>query len=171
MRRFVFNFCLLALIACAGASEPKPEQLALAKQKFSQLPAPTEQDRQNYLVTLARLRDRLARSSNVEECLAVDTEIRRHPAPDDTEGYTQLIVGEWSSPRHAYLYRADGTWSMLPEEEGATRGRWRIAGNQFSSNTDTEPSGSGAYTILLLTKDDFIFTDGDTVFYEERISE
>jgi hypothetical protein len=131
----------------------------------------TEQDRQNYLVKLARLRDRLARSLNVEECLAVDTEIRRHPAPDDTEGYTQLIVGEWSSPRHAYLYRADGTWSMLPEEEGTTRGRWRIAGNQFSSNADTEPSGSGAYTILLLTKDDFIFTDGDAVFYEERISE
>lgn len=25
------------------------------------------------------------------------------------------------------------------------------------------------YTILLLTKDNFIFTDGKTVFYEERI--
>ena len=171
MKRFVFNFCLVALIACAGATGLEPEQLALAKKKFSQLPAPTEQDRQNYLVKLARLRDRLASSSDIEECLAVDTEIRRHPAPGDTEGYTQLIVGEWSSPRHAYFYRADGTWSMLPEEEGATRGRWRIAGNQFFSNADIEAEDSRTYTILLLTKDNFIFTDGDTVFYEERISE
>lgn len=57
---------------------------------------------------------------------------------------------------------------MLPEEEGATRGRWRIAGNQFFSNADIEAEDSRTYTILLLTKDNFIFTDGEIVFYEER---
>ena len=62
MKRFVFNFCLVTLIACAGATGLEPEQLALAKKKFSQLPAPNETDRQNYLIELARMRDRLALS-------------------------------------------------------------------------------------------------------------
>jgi len=168
------NTLLIAtlLVACVNwCSATEPEGLVQAKNQFAQLPDPAEADRQNYLLKLSKLRESLAQNVGSEDCFKVDAEIRRHPAPEDTKGYTKLMVGKWSSPRHAYLYRSDGTWSMLPEEEAATRGRWRIAGNQFFSNADIEPSGSGAYTILLLTKDDFIFTDGDTVFYEERISE
>ncbi|MFM8719808.1 MAG: hypothetical protein ACKOFH_09810, partial [Chthoniobacterales bacterium] len=95
--------------------------------------------------------------------------IRQHPAPENTMGYTRLLQGMWSSPRHEYIYRPDGTWSMLPEEEGATKGSWRIEGNRFFNKVDCEPKEPRAYTILLLTNDNFIFTDGNTVFYEERI--
>jgi hypothetical protein len=38
------------------------------------------------------------------------------------------MVGEWQSPRHTYLYRSDGTWTILPEKIDsyqATNGRWR----------------------------------------------
>lgn len=114
------------------------------------------------------MRESLAQNADSEDCFKVDAEIRRHPAPENTEGYTKLMVGKWSSPRHEYIYRADGTWSMLPAEAGTTRGRWHIKGNRFFSSADIDPDDSRAYTILLLTKDNFIFTDGKTVFYEER---
>ncbi|MFM8682653.1 MAG: hypothetical protein ACKOEG_02550, partial [Chthoniobacterales bacterium] len=97
------------------------------------------------------------------------SEIRQHPPPEDTKGFTNRMVGKWSSPRHEYIYRSDGTWSMLPEEEGATKGSWRIEGNRFFNKADCESGDASAYTILLLTEDNFIFTDGNTVFYEERI--
>jgi len=39
-------------------------------------------------------------------------------------------VAVWSangqSPRHDYLYRRDGSWTMLPGDEGTTHGTWRI---------------------------------------------
>lgn len=171
MKSFVFYLCLLTVIACAGASGAEPQELAAAKRNFASLPNSTEADRQRYITELAKLRDALARRETSEDCFKVDAEIRRHPAPENTEGYTKLMIGKWSSPRHEYIYRADGTWSMLPEEEGTTRGRWHIKGNRFFSSADIEPDDSRAYTILLLTKDNFIFTDGETVFYEERIRE
>ena len=160
------------LVACVNlCSATDPDGLVQVKHQFAQLPDPTEADRQNYLLELSKLRESLAENAGSEDCFKVDAEIRRHPAPADTKGYTQLMVGKWSSPRHEYIYRADGTWSMLPEEEGTTRGRWHIKGNRFFSSADIEPDDSRAYTILLLTKDNFIFTDGKTVFYEERFSD
>jgi hypothetical protein len=41
------------------------------------------------------------------------------------------LVGKWSSPRHDYLYPSDGSWTMLPADEGTTHGTWRIERNQF----------------------------------------
>ena len=164
--------CVLAtFIGSASLFAKEPGTLTAARVQFTRLPNPTEADRQNYLLKLSKLRASLAENLGSEDCFKVDAEIRRRRAPENTEGYTKLMAGKWSSPRHEYIYRADGTWSMLPEEEGATRGRWRIAGNQFFSNADIEAEDSRTYTILLLTEDNFIFTDGDTVFHEERISE
>lgn len=166
------NTILIAtfLVACVNwCSATEPEGLVQAKNQFAQLPDPTEADRQNYLLELSKLRESLAQNAGSEDCFKVDAEIRRHPAPEDTKGYTKLMVGKWSSPRHEYIYRADGTWSMLPEEEGTTRGSWRIEGNRFFNQADCESGDTSAYTIILLTNDIFIFTDGKTVFYEERI--
>ena len=47
----------------------------------------------------------------------------------------------------------------------------RIEGNRFMSSADIETEDTRTYTILLISKDDFIFTDGETVFYEERFSD
>ena len=169
MKSCVFILCVLMFVAPAGASGAEPAEMAVARKKFASLPNPTEADRQNYLLELSKLRESLANNASGEDCFKVDAEIRRYPAPENIEGYSKLMAGKWSSPRHEYIYRANGTWSMLPEEEGATRGRWRIEGNRFMSSADIEPEDTQTYTILLLTKDDFIFTDGETVFYEERI--
>ena len=166
------NTLLIAtlLVACVNlCSAIEPEGLVQAKNQFAQLPDPTEADRQNYLLELSNLRESLAGNAGSEDCSKVDAEIRQHPAPEDTKGFTKLMVGKWSSPRHEYVYRPDGTWSMLPEEEGATSGRWHIEGNRFFKKADCESGDASAYTILLLTNDNFIFTDGKTVFYEERI--
>ena len=81
-----------------------------------------------------------------------------------------LLVGEWASPRHEYVFRGDGTWSMLPAEPGTTHGRWRIQGNQYFNTAEVDPTDTRQYTIILLTQKDFIVTDGDVVFYETRIN-
>lgn len=169
MKACVFILSLLTLVAHAGASGAELEQMTAAKKKFASLPNPAEADRQNYLLELSKLRESLANNASGEDCFKVDAEIRRYPAPENTQAYTKMRAGKWSSPRHEYIYRADGTWSMLPEEEGTTRGRWWIEGNRFMSSADTELGDTRTYTILLLTKDNFVFTDGETVFYEERI--
>ena len=171
MKSFIPTCGFLLLFACTGLFAEEPEGLAEAKKSFASLLNPTEADRQSYITELAKLREALARKADSEDCFKVDAEIRRYPAPEDTKCYTTLMVGKWSSPRHEYIYRADGTWSMLPEEEGTTRGRWRIQGNRFMSSADIEPADTRTYTIILLTKDNLIFTDGETVFYEERLSD
>lgn len=165
------NTILIAtlLVACMNwCSAAEPEGLVQAKNQFAKLADPTETDRQTYLTELARLRESLAENAGSEDCFKVDAEIRRHPAPENTESYTKLMVGRWSSPRHEYIYRADGTWSMLPEEEGGTRGRWHIEGNRFFNKADCDPEDATGYTIILFTADRFIFMDGGAVFYEER---
>ena len=171
MKSFVSTCCFLLLFACTGLFAEETESLAEAKKEFSELVNLTEADRQSYITELAKLREALARKADSEDCFKVDAEIRRHPAPADTEGYTRSRLGKWSSPRHEYIYRADGTWSMLPEEEGTTQGRWRIEGNRLMSSAGIEPADTRTYTIIVLTKDNLIFTDGETVFYEERFSD
>lgn len=164
-----FIFTCLVLFPFANLVAAEPEELAESKKQFAELAQPTEADRQDYIIGLAKLRAAFADEDQTESWSAVDAEILRHPAAEHTETYTKLMVGKWSSPRHEYIYRADGGWSMLPEAEGITRGQWRIEGNQFFSKADIETKDPKPYTILLLTKDNFIFTDGKTVFYEERV--
>ena len=100
----------------------------------------------------------------------VDAEIKQHPAPKDSDSkaFTALRVGQWESPRHDYLYRADGTWTMLPAEPDITHGTWRIDGNQYFETAATDPPLASQYTIILISKRDFVFTDNDVVFYETR---
>jgi hypothetical protein len=57
---------------------------------------------------------------------------------------------------------------MLPDEPGATNGTWRIEGNQYFDTTTIDPAGARQYTIILITKRDFVFTDQEFVFYETR---
>jgi hypothetical protein len=71
-----------------------------------------------------RLREKAARAKT-DEWQAIDTEIKRHRVPSDADSkmFSSLLVGQWQSPRHDFLYRADGTWTMLPEEKDVTHGR------------------------------------------------
>jgi hypothetical protein len=74
------------------------------------------------------MREEMARQKN-DEWKAIDSEIREHPAPKDSDGnvLSRRLVGKWSSPRHDYLYPSDGSWTMLrptrarPTALGASR--------------------------------------------------
>lgn len=56
------------------------------------------------------------------------------------------VAGYWNSPRHSYLYKPDGTWTMLPEEPGVAGGCGKVVGDIFS--TGKGPSGTLKITKL-----------------------
>jgi hypothetical protein len=81
-----------------------------------------------------------------------------------------LRVGKWESPRHDYLYRKDGTWSMLPLEPGVTHGKWRIQGNESIESWAGDVAKPARYQIILLDKNYFVFMDAEkTVYVEWRL--
>ncbi|HSI14836.1 MAG TPA: hypothetical protein VK961_22475 [Chthoniobacter sp.] len=163
------RICLAALFSVAfatGLVAAEPKELAAAKKEFAQNAHPDEAARVHYVQSLATLRGKLAKSGG--DWQAVDAELRKHPAPSSAE-YSSLRVGEWTSPRHGYVYRKNGTWSMTPVEPDATRGGWKIEGNQyFAGAMATKKADMTKYTIILLTAKDFIFTDGTVVFFEKK---
>jgi hypothetical protein len=145
---------------------------ALAKMKddYVKNSHPSEEARVDYVTRLVRLREEAARSKT-NAWQMIDAEVKRHPAPNDADGkaLSGRLVGKWESPRHDYLYRADGTWTMLPIEPDIAHGSWRIEGNQYFDTAATDPPETTPYTIVLITKRDFVFTDQDVVFYEKRL--
>jgi len=140
-----------------------------AKRDYEKISHPSEADRSKYITRLVRLREKAA-DAKTDEWQAIDSEIKQRPAPSDSDGKTLsgLLVGQWESPRHDYLYRADGTWTMLPIEPDVTHGTWRIEGNQCFETTATEPPLKTQYTVILITKKDFVFMDQTNIFYETR---
>jgi hypothetical protein len=144
--------------------------LAEMKRAYGKIAHPDETARAAYILRLIRLREEAARRKT-NAWQAIDAEIREHPAPvgADSAALSSLRVGEWESPRHEYLYRADGTWTMTPVEPEATHGTWRIEGNRSFESVAADPPRSFEYTIILMTKRDFVFTDGEIVFYETRL--
>jgi hypothetical protein len=78
---------------------------------------------------------------------------------------TKLMIGAWRSPRHDYIYFADGTWSMGEKEKGVLHGRWRIRAHRLEQSS-TYTNGAGAEpremsdTIHKLTHNQIIFGAG-----------
>jgi hypothetical protein len=140
------------------------------KQDYGKISHPSEAARTDYITRLVRLREETARLKT-DAWQAIDAEIKQHPGPKDSDSKTlsNLLVGKWESPRHDYLYRADGTWTMLPVDPDITHGTWHIEGNQYFDTAATNPPGTTQYTIILITKRDFVFTDQEVVFYETRL--
>ena len=52
-------------------------------------------------------------------------------AKADDASLRKQIVGYWSSGRHVYEYRADGTSWMCPVDAASTHGYWAVADGQF----------------------------------------
>jgi hypothetical protein len=144
--------------------------LAQIKHDYGKIFHPSEAARADYVTRLIRLREQAARTKT-DAWQAIDAEIKQHPAPNDSDSkaLSNLLVGKWESPRHDYLYGADGTWTMLPVEPDITHGTWRIEGNQYFDTAATDPPETTQYTIILITKTDFVFADQEVVFYEKRL--
>jgi len=140
------------------------------KHDYGKISHPSESARSDYITRLVRLREEAAHSQSGAWQM-IDAEIKQHPAQNDTDGktFSSLLVGQWESPRHDYLYQADGTWTMIPVEPDITHGTWRIQGNQYFDTAATDPPETRQYTIILITKQDFVFTDQEVVFYEKRL--
>ncbi len=92
----------------------------------------------------------------------VFNELKTHPMPRnvDPRKLRQLLIGEWNSPRHTYVFRADGTYGISDEQ----RDKWRIQGNQL-----IEDGSRG--TIILLDAYYFIYSKGESVFFHSRVKE
>ena len=95
---------------------PHVSALQKAKRDYEKVPHPSEAARSDYITRLIRMREKAARLKT-DEWQPIDAEIKRHPAPPGSKSFSNLLVGKWQSPRRDYLFRADGTWTMLPAEE------------------------------------------------------
>jgi hypothetical protein len=160
----------LAAFAQRSADARYARALAQIKHDYGKISHPTEAARADYITRLVRLREQATRTKT-DAWQAIDAEIKQHPAPNDTDGkaLANRLLGQWESPRHDYLYRADGTWTMLPADPETTHGTWRIENNQYFDTAATDPPDTGQYTIILISKQDFVFTDQEIVFYEKRL--
>ena len=58
---------------------------------------------------------------------------------------------------------------MLPADPDTTHGTWRIENNQYFDIVATDPPETRQYTIILISKQDFVFADQEIVFYEKRL--
>jgi hypothetical protein len=140
-----------------------------AKREFDKTSKPSEAARLDYVTRLLHLREKAAERGKTEEWQAIDAEIFRHPAPaSDEKGLADRLAGEWASPRHEYRYKKDGTWTMLPEDDGTTHGTWRIEGNQYTT-TNSVDTRTDRYTVIMITKKYFVLADEEAVFYETRL--
>ena len=90
---------------------------------------------------------------------------------------SRLIVGAWRSPRHDYVYLADGTWWMgKPDLNGpeprVTHGRWRIENHTLVTSTTClgrellPPWKEERYPIQKLTRTEIVY---DGVYRIKRI--
>ncbi|MEI9896124.1 MAG: hypothetical protein WDN28_20230 [Chthoniobacter sp.] len=158
---------LFTLALATGLVAEEPKELAVAKKEFAQIPHPDEAAREHYVLSLLALREKAVHSNG--DWKAVDTELKKHPAPKDADSkaLTAYRLGRWDSSRHQLLFNKNGTWSMWPVEPDVTRGAWKIAGNQFLYSPG-DPPPSTKYTIIVLTAKKFVYTDGDMVFIENK---
>jgi len=158
---------LAMILFVTGLFANEVQGLDSAKRRFAQA-GYSERSRMIYVETLARLlgheiSEHIFSGGHNSQIDEINTELKRYPAPQnsDSEKLSALREGKWQSTRHTFIYCRDGTWRLAPES-GTTHGHWHIAHNQFFTD-------DVAYTIILLNRDYFVFTDGEYVFYEYRL--
>jgi len=101
-----------------------------------------------------------AKVAYANQAAAIEEELQKHPMPRnvDSRKLSQLLVGEWQSPRHTYVFRADGTYGLQDTEE---RLKWRIDGNEYIDDVTRGP-------IILLDRNHFIYACGQGVIIYMR---
>ena len=144
----------VALSGTLAFTQTSPQKdFEAAKQEYEQS-SRDETARVAYVTKLAQLKVELLKVPNEQDDLkgAINSECQKHPYPKDVDSkkLKQLIVGKWASPRHTYVFLANGNW--------------RIQGNQLIQGTT---SGS----IILLTQEYFIYSAGSDVLFHSRVKD
>jgi murein DD-endopeptidase MepM/ murein hydrolase activator NlpD len=66
----------------------------------------------------------------------------------------QLMVGRWTTGRHDYEYKADGTWQMLPTNISTTNGTWRIESRQLIEGSSVRTIMEASLMRIVLKHDE-----------------
>lgn len=89
-----------------------------------------------------------------------------HAGEKSDKKLARLMVGIWRSPRHTYVYAADGRWWNADsyawlDKSGGAHGRWRIENHQLTQDAENPSFGGFAdlsrHRILKFTRDRVIF--------------
>jgi hypothetical protein len=166
MRKLVGIVVTILVVGGVSTEAAEKQDFEAATQEYEQS-SHGEAARVTYVTKLAQIADRLVsdyRQSGQrhdELMTAINSELQKHPAPKDIDSkkLRQLLVGRWESPRHTYVFRADGRTGV---EDGPMDSRWRIRDNRIIYD------GSSANTIILLNSNYLIFTTQGTVFFHSR---
>src|ERR1700678_1047630 len=162
---------LLFLGLSFGACLGQVPELKATMARYDQAKlAHDESLREKYVMELADLRWSLTQQGK-DGWQEIDEEIRHHPAPPDTADFIKARPGKWISSRHDYLFNADGTWVMDPDpNSNTTHGTWAIQGNLYTDTVSVaaKDTPKGAYRIILLDANNFIYAGSDRTYYERR---
>ena len=138
--------------------------------------AKDEPIREKYIVELIELRARLfaeelhnykrgEKSVPDENMVAVESEIKRHPAPaSSSKSLSKALVGEWVGDRYGDHFHADGTCER-ESFHGWNEETWSVHGNQLHQST-----GGDGPTIILINSDYFVVSVGTGVNIETRVT-
>jgi len=91
-------------------------------------------------------------------CVAIAATVASGAQSDEDIRLSHLMAGKWRSPRHDYLYAADGTWRMLPP--ATTHGRWRIEDHQLIiswSGSELRDRPPARYDIQYIRADEILY--------------
>jgi hypothetical protein len=90
--------------------------------------------------------DRLKQLNTTNQVTSLsDAELRR------------IMIGKWTTGRHQYEYKADGTWVMLPTDISTTHGTWRIENHQLIKDI-------GAQTIMEADQDRLVLKNEKGIY-------
>ncbi len=68
----------------------------------------------------------------------------------------KLMVGKWTTGRHEYAFKADGTWRMLPADTDMN-GTWRIENRKLIDDT-------GSRTIMEATRKQIVLKNNQGAY-------
>jgi hypothetical protein len=105
-----------------------------------------------------RLKTSPAELERLKELNKTDTGVSQ-----SDEELRKLMVGKWATGRHEYLYRADGTWQMLPVDISSTNGKWKIQNRQLIEEVRSENrfESTGARTFIEVTPKQLVLRNED----------
>lgn len=65
------------------------------------------------------------------------------------EELRKMMVGKWSTGRHEFAFKADGTYHMLPMDT-IVKGKWKIENHKLTDDTGTRPIIEASHKLIVL---------------------